>query len=260
MSAVPVAPQNDEDFYTDLPVGEILRRARLQMGVTIPQAEATLHIRASHLEALERSDFDALPGRVYVIGFIRTYAEFLSLDGARVIYLLKRQSSGLGTPQSLNVNVLPADTRLPSVPLTAAAVAGFLLLMVLWVGYQNSKIGAVREEIRVPEVSSSLNTIDKIVANIEAEETPAIKKDQAAPTAVIEAAVDTVVPEPIAPPVASPPPTIELQITADSWLELRRPDGRVVEARVFRTGEVVKISISTPGYYLRQFAGGRRDS
>ena len=126
----PSAALSSDEFYTDIPVGEILRRARLQHGLTLRDAELHLHIRIQHLEALERSDFDALPGQVYVVGFIRAYAEFLGLDGGRVIHVLKRQSRGLGTPQSLNAHILPSDSRLPSVSMIAVASALFLLLLV----------------------------------------------------------------------------------------------------------------------------------
>ena len=33
------APQHSDDFYTDLPVGEILRRARVAMNLSIAEAE-----------------------------------------------------------------------------------------------------------------------------------------------------------------------------------------------------------------------------
>ncbi len=44
---------NDLNFHTDMPVGEILRRTRVHYGQSLFQIEGVLRIRASQLEALE---------------------------------------------------------------------------------------------------------------------------------------------------------------------------------------------------------------
>ena len=43
--------------------------------------EADTKIRAKYLRALEEEHFEVLPGDTYVKGFLRTYAEYLGLDG-----------------------------------------------------------------------------------------------------------------------------------------------------------------------------------
>src|SRR3954462_5597397 len=62
-------------------VGQDLRKARQLRGEELAQISRVLKIRRDLLEALEESDFDALPGRAYTIGFVRSYAEYLGLDG-----------------------------------------------------------------------------------------------------------------------------------------------------------------------------------
>ncbi|QDH12941.1 DUF4115 domain-containing protein [Formicincola oecophyllae] len=62
-------------------VGAVLRHRRAELGLSLDEVSRHLHIRQSHLEALERNDFDALPGRPYVIGFMKAYAAFMGLDG-----------------------------------------------------------------------------------------------------------------------------------------------------------------------------------
>jgi cytoskeletal protein RodZ len=49
--------------------------------IDYPQAEAAIKIRGKYLRALEEEQFDLLPAETYVKGFLRTYAEFLGLDG-----------------------------------------------------------------------------------------------------------------------------------------------------------------------------------
>ena len=62
-------------------IGPSLREARLHKGVEIPDAERATKIRAKYLRALETESFDVLPGQAYIKSFLRSYADYLDLDG-----------------------------------------------------------------------------------------------------------------------------------------------------------------------------------
>src|SRR5215831_16412063 len=62
-------------------IGTSLREARLRKQVDIAQAERGTKIRAKYLRALEDEQFELLPAQTYVKGFLRSYAEYLGLDG-----------------------------------------------------------------------------------------------------------------------------------------------------------------------------------
>ncbi|MDQ3876578.1 MAG: helix-turn-helix domain-containing protein, partial [Actinomycetota bacterium] len=62
-------------------IGSSLREARLRQGLDFAEIEQATKIRAKHLRALEDEQFDLLPGQTYVKGFLRTYADYLGLDG-----------------------------------------------------------------------------------------------------------------------------------------------------------------------------------
>ena len=62
-------------------IGSSLREARLRQGLDFPEIEEATKIRLKHLKALEAEQFDVLPAQTYVKGFLRTYAEYLGLDG-----------------------------------------------------------------------------------------------------------------------------------------------------------------------------------
>src|SRR3954467_3010142 len=49
--------------------------------VDFNQAELATKIRVKYLRALEDERFDELPSQTYVKGFLRTYADYLGLDG-----------------------------------------------------------------------------------------------------------------------------------------------------------------------------------
>lgn len=62
-------------------IGNSLREARERREIDFAQAELGTKIRGKYLRALEAEQFEVLPAQTYVKGFLRTYAEFLGLDG-----------------------------------------------------------------------------------------------------------------------------------------------------------------------------------
>src|SRR5438128_8091647 len=62
-------------------IGSSLREARLRQTLDFPEIEQSTKIRGKYLRALEEEQFDLLPAQTYVKGFLRTYAEYLGLDG-----------------------------------------------------------------------------------------------------------------------------------------------------------------------------------
>jgi hypothetical protein len=62
-------------------IGNSLREARLRQGLDFPEIEQGTKIRGKYLRALEDEQFEVLPAQTYVKGFLRSYAEYLGLDG-----------------------------------------------------------------------------------------------------------------------------------------------------------------------------------
>jgi cytoskeleton protein RodZ len=62
-------------------IGSSLREARVRQGLDFPELEQATKIRAKYLRALEEEQFDLLPAQTYVKGFLRSYADYLGLDG-----------------------------------------------------------------------------------------------------------------------------------------------------------------------------------
>jgi len=74
--------------HTDPEIGRSLERARAERGLSLWQVEEATKIRARYLHDLERENFDVLPA-VYVLGSLKTYADFLGLDGEALARELK---------------------------------------------------------------------------------------------------------------------------------------------------------------------------
>lgn len=62
-----------------------LRKAREAKGMELKEVEEITKIRSKYLQAMEEENYCVLPGGVYTIGFLRSYARFLDLDEESVV-------------------------------------------------------------------------------------------------------------------------------------------------------------------------------
>ncbi|HTW34565.1 MAG TPA: helix-turn-helix domain-containing protein [Rhizomicrobium sp.] len=95
-------------------VGQDLRAARLRRGDDLATVSRALKIRRDHLEALEEDRFEALPGRAYAVGFVRSYADYLGLDPLQCVERFKGEIAGrnevqptVGPPPDAETSRLP---------------------------------------------------------------------------------------------------------------------------------------------------------
>ena len=74
---------------------ELLKTTRERAGQDLQTVAQVLRIRHVYLEAIEGGRFDELPGKTYVVGFVRAYAEYLGLDSEEVVKRFKDEIAGL---------------------------------------------------------------------------------------------------------------------------------------------------------------------
>ncbi|MEO6388345.1 MAG: helix-turn-helix domain-containing protein [Croceibacterium sp.] len=112
-------------------IGARLRTAREAQGLTIPQVAAETRIPQRHLETIEEGNFAALPARTYAVGFSRTYARLLGLDGEEVAEEVRAEldaqdTGGRGRPASFE----PGDpARVPSRALGWLSIAAVVMVL-----------------------------------------------------------------------------------------------------------------------------------
>ena len=95
-------------------VGQDLRAARLRRGDDLAAVSRALKIRKDHLEALEEGRLEALPGRTYAIGFIRSYADYLGLDSVQSVERFKVEIAGRDdAPPPMGFTSAEDERRLP---------------------------------------------------------------------------------------------------------------------------------------------------
>jgi hypothetical protein len=76
-----VAAELDRLRVSMFEIGASLREARARRKLGYDQVEAETKIRAKYIRCMEDEQFDVLPSGTYVRGFLRTYADYLGLDG-----------------------------------------------------------------------------------------------------------------------------------------------------------------------------------
>ena len=60
-------------------IGDVLKQARLEKGLTINQVAKDIFVQEKYLRALEEGEYDLIPGEAYQRAYFRTYAEYLGL-------------------------------------------------------------------------------------------------------------------------------------------------------------------------------------
>jgi len=145
----------------DQGVGKTLREARERRGIDLAEVEARTRIRTRFLRALESEEWDVLPGEAYVRGFIRTYAGYLGLDGARLAEQ-HRRDVGADRPGEGLLGGDPA--RMPAggsrrrrlspralAFLVSAALVGMLVAIGLLGGGDESQVAPKRPAVAVAD-------------------------------------------------------------------------------------------------------------
>ena len=64
----------------DLSDPQYLKKLREKKGVSLQEISDVTKISVGSLTALENGDYEKFPGRVYIVGFLRSYAEYIGID------------------------------------------------------------------------------------------------------------------------------------------------------------------------------------
>jgi cytoskeleton protein RodZ len=129
------SPSEEEfRFHT---VGEQLKAERERQGFTLSDLAAKTRVPMRHLDAIEKSDFGALPGTTYTLGFARSYARAVGMDAAKVSADLRSELAEGGHEgyQAPTQNYEPTDpSRVPSRSLAwTAAVIGVIVVAAYFI-------------------------------------------------------------------------------------------------------------------------------
>ncbi|MDR3270646.1 MAG: DUF4115 domain-containing protein [Peptococcaceae bacterium] len=209
-------------------VGESLKKARLDRGLTLEDVERLTRIRVRYIKALEDEAFDILPGQAYTKGFLRTYARHLDLNIEELLPLLPDSVANPEDKWKNAVQVKPIRTKpIWLKPAISVAMAVCALIVVVSIAHF-THASAGEEPLLLPNPPFISASDD------DARSSFSIEYPDAPPT-------DTQPPENV-PPVQQPATGVTVQITGkqDCWMDVRA-DGEQVIYGVVLAGETKEI-------------------
>lgn len=110
-------------------VGALLQASRLRIGEELREVADVLRIRYRYLEDIEAGRFHALPGTTYAIGFIRTYADHLGLDGEEVVRRFKEEVAASKGDENLE---FPSPIGESGIPAGAVVFVGLIIAVLAY--------------------------------------------------------------------------------------------------------------------------------
>lgn len=125
---------DEELVEADVPtVGERLRAAREESGLTLEDVAAQTRIPQRHLESIETADWDKLPAPTYTVGFAKSYASAVGLDRTEIGDQLREEMGGQRFASSQAEVFEPADPArtMPKWLVIGAIVAVIFLIAVM---------------------------------------------------------------------------------------------------------------------------------
>jgi cytoskeleton protein RodZ len=231
-------------------IGSALREAREAANASLDDISALLKIRSDHLQALENDDFDRLPGSVYAIGFIRTYATHLGLNAGE---LIERYKAAVSVPHLEDQGPNPQTEHEPvsgALKITIALAAVFVVY-ILWLIAGGA--GDDNKNSRVAETAAPAREVPAAPATPSAPPQPAAQEPATAPAAPAT---------PSAPPSLETPPVnivaapsvevneitplsddaalnanVEIRAMRRTWMRIESDEGRVLFSSIIRQGE-----------------------
>ncbi|WP_106640768.1 helix-turn-helix domain-containing protein [Allosphingosinicella vermicomposti] len=152
------------------PIGDRLKAAREAKGISLDDLAAQTRIPIRHLEHIEQGSWDALPAITYSVGFARTYANAVGLDGNAIGAELREELGATRTEPAAAVHYEPADpARVPpkSLALILAVVA--IILVAAYLIWRSGAIdGTGVDESQLSGVETAVPAEQNVQAPVQA--------------------------------------------------------------------------------------------
>ena len=147
-------PKSQKQMQPSDRVGDILRAARLERGDDLYLIAEYLCIKPSFLIAIENSRYDEFPADAYVVGFLKSYANLLGIDGKDAVDRYRYEMAGRRKKPLLLMPTPVTEGRAPSTIIMVGAFVAALLIYALWYGISSSNRAELHTSVSPPVVAS----------------------------------------------------------------------------------------------------------
>lgn len=253
-------PEQGTDSGDAIEVGRRLREAREQAGIDVNELAGRLRLTVSHVEAMEEGRFDVFAAPLYARGYVTNYARIVGTKPEPLVELLP---AGDEEPPLTAATGAPPGQRLAENLVRVATYAigtVVLALPILWwasEGSMDALLGGSNAPAP-PAVTEAGNTVADAGEEKAADATGESSETQQAPAddqpVMASMAMPRSKPEPGAgasedtgatgdaaagsgdAPAMEPPEGLVLEVSADSWVEIRDAAGERLEYDLLRAG------------------------
>lgn len=163
-----------------LTLGEKLRQAREERGITISEVAEQTRISALYLGCIENDDYRTLPGGIFNKGFIKSFAKYVGVDEQEALQdyasLVANASNEIvDEPKTYRPQVLTNDSNSSNLPTIIIAV--LILGLMTW-GILALVSYIQNQPAQSTNTNSNANTVSNIVltnSNIENVSAPPVQ-------------------------------------------------------------------------------------
>ncbi len=245
------------DHVESSTVGKLCLDARLNKGLTQEQAGALLKVRVKIIKDFENGEHIDLPGLAYKVGFVRSYARLLDLDGDLLVKEFKeslelnsfKEEYKFLTPELNKNNIIPIG----------AVVSVFIAILSYTGWYYSDRSNKIEEvsDKKIVEMSSKISEIDNnsyviIEENFsndllsskrnddekkvqEVNRKTNLKDDQVESITIKNTELSATANE------RDPSTEMVLKAIGNSWVEIEDVDGNILMTRLMRPGETYVV-------------------
>ena len=245
------------DHVESSTVGKLCLDARLNKGLTQEQAGALLKVRVKIIKDFENGEHIDLPGLAYKVGFVRSYARLLDLDGDLLVKEFK-ESLELNSFKEEYKFLTPELNKNNFIPI-GAVVSVFIAILSYTGWYYSDRSNKIEEvsDKKIVEMSSKISEIDNnsyviIEENFsndllsskrnddekkvqEVNRKTNLKDDQVESITIKNTELSATANE------RDPSTEMVLKAIGNSWVEIEDVDGNILMTRLMRPGETYVV-------------------
>jgi len=184
-------------------IGELLQERRQAMGASLADVEGATLIRSAYLEAIEKGDYGAIPGEIYLKLYVKSYASFLGMDPQQAASMLEKEMAEAQSEEPKQPVLPPSETSMDKRMLhrirmeqkrrqaarrrtLTTALAIFLLAAVVLVAYiafggllgKDEAIPGETAPAQGAQTAHETQEAPAVTAETEVQEAPALPKSQ----------------------------------------------------------------------------------
>jgi cytoskeleton protein RodZ len=240
------------------PPGALLAATREAQGISVADVARSLRLSVRQVEAIEADDYDRLPGKTFVRGFVRNYAKLLQIDPEPLLQAPQLAAGADSQPKVISVPVSQVELNAsrsqrrftsaqPPSALKYALVGVIVVAMVAWLAFELFFDNEVTTVVVKPAGDSEGVALSLPPAASEAP--PAVAQSSVFPDTLpaAEAPQAPATEQAIEAGAALPGGArVRLVFGGESWIDLRDKSGRSIYKQTGLAGNEQIISGAAP--------------